>query len=319
LFGGGHQFFVLLLVFIAAFGLLTLAYWLVRQSRRAQRGSAAPAPRRGSRIAVVGGAKIDARRRLVLIRRDNVEHLLLVGGAADLLVEQNIVRPADAAHEISRPEPSGRDALPGPAPHGASMGRPKPERAGRTEPKQPPGPPARRPGPAAPRFEEGPAWAGHEVAPPPSAWRERRVGPEILAGLPEEPSGAPITGETEKTAAPPRPASPRVSRARPQAMPPAAPAGGAKASSSPDADLGEMARRLEAALGRPHSDDESRARTERSETAENETETHVPASQYDSLEQELAGLFEPGSARSAGPQLDNADEDRTDKGDTRRD
>ncbi len=49
---------------------------------------------RQPRIAVMDTATVDTRRRLVLVRRDNVEHLLLVGGPSDVVVEQSIVRNA---------------------------------------------------------------------------------------------------------------------------------------------------------------------------------------------------------------------------------
>jgi len=42
------------------------------------------------RLAVVEVAALDARRRLVLIRRDDTEHLVLLGNTADLLIESNI-------------------------------------------------------------------------------------------------------------------------------------------------------------------------------------------------------------------------------------
>lgn len=42
------------------------------------------------RLSVMDAAPVDAKRKLVLIRRDNVEHLLLIGGPTDLVVEQNI-------------------------------------------------------------------------------------------------------------------------------------------------------------------------------------------------------------------------------------
>lgn len=43
-----------------------------------------------SRLAVVDAAKIDSHRRMVLIRRDDVEHLVMIGGASDVLIESNI-------------------------------------------------------------------------------------------------------------------------------------------------------------------------------------------------------------------------------------
>lgn len=58
-------------------------------------GGGAPQSRgRQPRIALMDSATVDARRRLVLVRRDNVEHLLLIGGPSDVVVEQNIVRNA---------------------------------------------------------------------------------------------------------------------------------------------------------------------------------------------------------------------------------
>lgn len=66
-------------------------------------GARAPQNRsRQPRIAVMDSASVDARRRLILIRRDNIEHLILVGGPSDVVVEQNIVR--------NSPLPSGRSA-----------------------------------------------------------------------------------------------------------------------------------------------------------------------------------------------------------------
>ncbi|WP_068314563.1 flagellar biosynthetic protein FliO [Polycladidibacter hongkongensis] len=47
---------------------------------------------RQPRIAIMDVTELDARRRLLLVRRDNVEHLILVGGQNDLVVEQNILR-----------------------------------------------------------------------------------------------------------------------------------------------------------------------------------------------------------------------------------
>jgi hypothetical protein len=43
-----------------------------------------------SRLAVVDAANIDGHRRMVLIRRDDVEHLVMIGGASDVLIESNI-------------------------------------------------------------------------------------------------------------------------------------------------------------------------------------------------------------------------------------
>src|SRR5690606_20323006 len=44
------------------------------------------------RLALVDAMPVDGRRRLVLVRRDNVEHLLIIGGPADVVVEAGIQR-----------------------------------------------------------------------------------------------------------------------------------------------------------------------------------------------------------------------------------
>lgn len=45
---------------------------------------------RKTRLAVMDATAVDSHRRLVLVRRDDVEHLLLIGGPTDVVVEQNI-------------------------------------------------------------------------------------------------------------------------------------------------------------------------------------------------------------------------------------
>lgn len=56
---------------------------------------------RHQRLSVVESIALDGRRRVVLVRRDDVEHLLLLGGTGDLVVEQGIA-PPDAAEETAR-------------------------------------------------------------------------------------------------------------------------------------------------------------------------------------------------------------------------
>jgi flagellar protein FliO/FliZ len=64
------------------------------------------AGRRGrqARLAVVDAANVDGRRKLVLIRRDNLEHLVLIGGPSDVLIEPNIAAGA-APREVPPPRP----------------------------------------------------------------------------------------------------------------------------------------------------------------------------------------------------------------------
>src|SRR5262245_58868638 len=71
-------------------GLIAIAWWLVRQYSGVRIGGIGRG--RVPRLAVVEATHVDRRRKLVLVRRDNVEHLLLIGGPADLVVEPGINR-----------------------------------------------------------------------------------------------------------------------------------------------------------------------------------------------------------------------------------
>lgn len=72
---------------LIALGLLLLIVLLWRLAggarTRALRASQA-------RLAVVEAAEVDQRRRLVLLRRDGVEHLVMIGGPSDIVIERGI-------------------------------------------------------------------------------------------------------------------------------------------------------------------------------------------------------------------------------------
>ena len=48
---------------------------------------------RDKRLGVVEAASVDGRRKLILLRRDNVEHLIMTGGPVDVLIESGIQGP----------------------------------------------------------------------------------------------------------------------------------------------------------------------------------------------------------------------------------
>src|SRR6187397_315087 len=77
--------------FIAVLALIGVAAWLVRRFATNRLGTNTNRGRM-PRLAVIDAAAVDGRRRLVLVRRDNVEHLLMIGGPSDIVVEPNIVR-----------------------------------------------------------------------------------------------------------------------------------------------------------------------------------------------------------------------------------
>jgi Meckel syndrome type 1 protein len=72
--------------------------------------------RRGSRLGVSEYYEVDKTRRLVLVKRDGVEHLLMIGGERDLVIETGIPSYAGIGAETgmarrsTRPEPVTRSA-----------------------------------------------------------------------------------------------------------------------------------------------------------------------------------------------------------------
>ena len=72
---------------VVALAILGAGGYLMRRFRPA---------RTEPRLAVINAANVDGHRRLVLVRRDNVEHLLLIGGPTDAVIEPNIGRTGAA-------------------------------------------------------------------------------------------------------------------------------------------------------------------------------------------------------------------------------
>ena len=61
------------------------------------------------RLTVTDAAAVDGQRRLVLVRRDDVEHLILIGGPSDIVIEQNIIRHKRDHHENTAPRNHHQD------------------------------------------------------------------------------------------------------------------------------------------------------------------------------------------------------------------
>ena len=81
---------------------LVLLFWVFRKIAT---GNALRASRnRQPRLSVTDAAIVDDKRRLVLVRRDTVEHLVMIGGPTDIVVEQNIMqaRPASTITALER-------------------------------------------------------------------------------------------------------------------------------------------------------------------------------------------------------------------------
>jgi hypothetical protein len=251
-----------IVAFIVVLALIGVAAWLVRRFASSRIGANTQRGRM-PRLAVIDAAAVDGRRRLVLVRRDNVEHLLMIGGPTDIVVEPNIVRAAQGRDQIPQRSAAAEPPRLAPMPDvgGWTDEAPRPEVLDHPEPQMPEPPPR----PARPSFAD-------EVRRPAPALAERRSDP--LAGFAPEPVPPRLERESRPEPTPPRmgrseplmPRPPRQSeppkvppvRAERAAAPPPVPQAQpvpppapAPAPSSAEQNLAEMAQRLEAALRRP--------------------------------------------------------------------
>jgi len=101
---------VLVVAFLAA-AVVAVAV-IVRKMMRSAGFTSLLAPKVQKRLEVLDQATIDAKRKLVLIRRDNVEHLLLTGGPVDIVIETGIGATRGAGE--AQPQSSQRQHLPHP-------------------------------------------------------------------------------------------------------------------------------------------------------------------------------------------------------------
>jgi len=308
------QALTFILAFVAVLALIAAVAWAVRRFAGNRLGAHTNRSRM-PRLAVIDAAAVDGRRRLVLVRRDNVEHLLMIGGPTDIVVEPNIVRASVRDQTPQRAtasnEPPARIA---PLPDAGWMDNEitKPEAPDFHEPQMPELPPR----PARPAFAD-------EMRRPASPPMPERRSDSLMGFAPEAPLGGRSEPRPEPT--PPRiprsePLPPRPSRAtetpriapmvraeRPATPPPPPPpAMTPQALSDADQNLAEMAQRLEAALRRPSAEaGEPRVGTPpvapeppaRPAAARSEPPAPPPANQgppksgFENLEDEMASLL----------------------------
>jgi hypothetical protein len=225
------RFFIAFLVVLALIGVTA---WLVRRFGANRLGTATRG--RQPRLAVIDAANVDGRRRLVLIRRDNTEHLLMIGGPTDVVIEPNIVR-ASGARDVAR-EPGRLSASPETATRAGAA--PLPEPSWQPPLNELPAPAA----PPPPRGFRTPATEEPWLPPEPGG---RARPSDSLTGLAAELSAKlhspePAVVARHEPVSPPRAAAPPVTPEPPVVTPPPSPQN--------DHNLAEMAQQLEAALRR---------------------------------------------------------------------
>jgi hypothetical protein len=184
-----------ILLFLLVIALLLIVFAILR---RVTGGTFVAGGRnRQVRLSVTDAAAVDNRRRLVLVRRDDVEHLILIGGPSDVVIEQNI---RQFAKQPSRVEPAGAEPEPRLANGTAETPRTQPSAPVAPAPRvAPPAPPVQRPAPpvqaAPPQIPPRPA-PPQPVSPP----RDLRLAeppkhaPAPVPAVSATPEVAPATG-----------------------------------------------------------------------------------------------------------------------------
>lgn len=265
-----NTFVNVIFAIVIVLGLIAAAAWAVRRFASDRLGGHGHRGRM-PRLAVIDAAPVDNRRKLVLIRRDNIEHLIMIGGPSDIVIEPNIVRVQPMPREQAPRPPAGFETG-----HGA--GHAPPEQPTwhdldavaaqmHDEPGLVPEPPPRHARPADEGARRGPPLPPHGGPPPHAERRPPPRRPEPMTEFAPEPVREPIREPARETmrepAREPRP-EPRsggigrmfrsVAPASTPAESPPKPAPRAapreQAAPSPDQNLAEMAHRLEAALRR---------------------------------------------------------------------
>jgi len=159
------------IAFLAAAGLLSIIFrFIFRRRVRLPRNGRARLPRLGT----VDAFDLDRQRQLVIIRRDNVEHLLMIGGPNDVVIESDIIRAESRdtrdLREARIRDKELRDAPPVPA----GIPRPSPAEA------PPPNTPQRK-------MHAGSEWETGLTAADPIEESERDSAPPIVLPTPRRP------------------------------------------------------------------------------------------------------------------------------------
>jgi hypothetical protein len=111
---------------LAALVLLVLVLLIIRLVRGLSTGTYVAGGRtRKTRLSVMDATAVDSHRRLVLVRRDDVEHLLLIGGSSDLVVERDIRLAAPRKPALTAGAPAPQPQKPAAAPQAS----PAPQRS----------------------------------------------------------------------------------------------------------------------------------------------------------------------------------------------
>ncbi|MBB6310098.1 flagellar biosynthetic protein FliO [Xanthobacter tagetidis] len=264
--------------------------------------------RSGPRLTLVDSLNVDARRKLMLVRRDDVEHLILIGGTSDIVVEADIGKaeavavaqpafetrePAAPAAQIQAPqarpalarEPAAPRIAPAPALDAlpaAEAAVPAPEEAPAQEIRRPM--PARRPLPRSDGSLSGrPATPAPAPAPRPSLSRGTAAAMGRSTSAPAHEPQAERRPALERPALVPLAAAPETvptadaARAAVVAVAP-------EPAPKPEPDFDDIAQKLDLALAEPAAE---APRLSLSDLLDEPAEPAAPAQAADRIEIDL--------------------------------
>ena len=109
-----QPFVPMIVIILAAIAVLVLAVMIFKSFNSRVRG------RKGSRLGISEYYELDKTRRLVLVRRDDVEHLMLIGGNQEVVIESNIPSAEMGQAMIPPPQESQLRTAPRPAVFGGN-------------------------------------------------------------------------------------------------------------------------------------------------------------------------------------------------------
>ena len=201
---GGPEFATAVVWTFAALILLVIVLVIIRLIRGLTFGTFVAGGRnRKTRLAVMDATAVDSHRRLVLVRRDDIEHLLLIGGPTDVVVEREI-RLGQTRRSQSVFGGENAYEMPPPAPLPTSPAPPAPPQA-----------PARQRAPEPVQLPPLPIRGG---APQPARQPERALPPP--ARQPERPAQPPRPTRQTGARPPMRDAPVSPARSSPSRLPP---------------------------------------------------------------------------------------------------
>ena len=105
-----NDILIYLALFAIVIAVIAVVVWLFK-SMLSGTGSAAGGllRGRGRRLGIQETASIDGRRRLILIRRDDVSHLIMTGGPVDVVIETGIQEAVAPNQPVSHEAVVGLD------------------------------------------------------------------------------------------------------------------------------------------------------------------------------------------------------------------